>query len=214
MVREIPNGFTLDPVADQPLAPAIDTIVRGEPYVLFLGRINWKKGLDRLLGALSLVPAIRLVVAGNDEENYRAVLDPLAAGLGVSARVDFAGSVHGADKAALLSNARALILPSYSENFGNVVIEAMAAGCPVIVSKDVGLAETVRAAGAGLVVDGDPESLGAAMSRACSPMPGARPGHGRARDASSRISASPGRKWPRQMEELYASVLHGAGRNP
>ena len=165
LVREIPNGFTLDDTAGQPVSPAIEVIVRGQPYVLFLGRIHWKKGLDRLIGALARVPAVRLVVAGNDEENYRAVLDPIAARLGVSSRIVFAGSVHGADKAALLSHARVLALPSYSENFGNVVIEAMAAGCAVIVSKDVGLADTVHATGAGLVVDGDADTVSAAMSR-------------------------------------------------
>ena len=69
LVREIPNGFTLADTAGQPASPVIEAIVNAEPYALFLGRINWKKGLDRLFGALARVPAIRLVVAGNDEEN-------------------------------------------------------------------------------------------------------------------------------------------------
>lgn len=204
MVREIPNGVRLDEAADQPLAPAIDAIVRGEPYVLFLGRINWKKGLDRLIGALARLRDVRLVIAGNDEENYRAVLEPIAAGLGVSSRITFTGSVHGADKIALLSTARLLVLPSYSENFGNVVIEAMAAGCPVIVSKEVGLADTLQSTRSGIVADGDPDTLAEAMSRVLGDA-GLREelrARGR-RIADERFS------WPvvaAQMEQLYSSL--------
>lgn len=206
MVREIPNGFTLDEAAGQPLTPAIDAIARGEPYLLFLGRINWKKGLDRLIGALARVPAIRLVIAGNDEEDYRASLESIAAGLGVLPRMTFAGSVHGADKAALLKNARMLVLPSYSENFGNVVIEAMAAGCAVIVSKDVGLADTLLSTGTGIVVDGDPDTLAEAISRLLGDAALRREmGERGRRLARERFS------WPvvaREMEQLYLSVQH------
>lgn len=208
MMREIANGFTLDDAAGQPVSPAIDAIVRGEPYVLFLGRINWKKGLDRLIGALSRVPAIRLVIAGNDEENYRAVLDGIAARCGVTPRIAFTGGVHGADKAALLTNATMLVLPSYSENFGNVVIEAMAAGCPVIVSRDVGLADAVRSTGAGLVVDGEPDTLGAAMSRLLGDAQLRREMGER-----GRVVAHERYTWQAvaaQMEQLYAAVLNTA----
>lgn len=209
LVREIPNGFTLEDGAGQPASPAIEAIVHADPFALFLGRINWKKGLDRLIGALSRVPAIRLVVAGNDEENYRAVVDAMAARLGVSSRIVFTGSVHGADKAALLSNARFLVLPSYSENFGNVVIEAMATGCPVIVSKDVGLADTVLATRAGLVVDGDADSLGAAMSRLLGDA-ALRHEMGERGRTAARARYS----WPvvaGQMEDLYSSLLRRPG---
>ena len=205
LVREIPNGFTLDVMDGQRVSPKIEAIVSGEPYALFLGRINWKKGLDRLIGALSRVPKMRLVVAGNDEENYRAVLDPIAARLGVSSRIIFTGTVQGADKSALLSHARFLALPSYSENFGNVVIEAMAAGCPVIVSTDVGLAREVQATGSGLVVDGEADTLSAAMSTLF--------GNAVLRQEMGergRVAAQERYSWPvvaAQMEDLYSSLL-------
>jgi glycosyltransferase involved in cell wall biosynthesis len=212
MMREIANGVTFDTGNDQAASQSIDAIVRGEPYVLVLGRINWKKGLDRLIGALARVGSARLVIAGNDEESYRAVLDPIAARLGVASRIVFTGSVHGADKAALLSNARLLVLPSYSENFGNVVVEAMAAGCPVIVSKDVGLADAVRDTGAGIVVDGDPDTLSAAMTRLLGDA-----GLRREMGERGRVAAHERFLWPvvaSQMERLYADVLGAKSAHP
>ena len=92
-------------------SPAIEAIVSAGPYALFLGRINWKKGLDRLIRALAHAPQTRLVIAGNDEEGYRKVLEPIAAALGVADRVVFAGQVDGADKACLLE-ARAAAGPA------------------------------------------------------------------------------------------------------
>ena len=80
--------------------------------------------------------------------------------VGVRDRVHFVGPTYGAAKWSLLRAAKVLVLPSYSENFGNVVLEAMAVGCPVVLTPEVGAAEIVRSSGAGLVVSGDPESLG------------------------------------------------------
>src|SRR6185503_16990742 len=77
----------------------------------------------------------------------------------VRERVAFVGPVYGDDKAALLQHAMLLVLPSSSENFGNVVVEAMAAGCPVVVTPEVGAADIVRESGAGAVLEGDPGSL-------------------------------------------------------
>jgi glycosyltransferase involved in cell wall biosynthesis len=133
------------------------------PYVLFLGRLNWKKGLDRLIPAMQQVTNADLLIAGNDEENYRPELEMLARRYGVVDRVRFLGHVHGEKKWALLSSAQILALPSYSENFGNVVLEAMAAGCPVIVTPEVGMASIVHEAGCGVI--SDPANLGLEMKR-------------------------------------------------
>ena len=131
--------------------------------MLFLGRINWKKGLDRLVAALAHVPAAHLVIAGNDEENYRAVVEREAAAAGVTDRVRFAGQVGRDERDVLLDRSSFLVLPSYNENFGNVVLEAMARGCPVVVTPEVGASEIVRESGAGAVIDGDPATLGRAL---------------------------------------------------
>jgi glycosyltransferase involved in cell wall biosynthesis len=146
------------------LAPTVRAALERHQLLLFLGRISWKKGLDRLVQALAQVPGATLVIAGNDEEGYRPRLESLAAGAGVAGRILFVGAVAGADKAALLHGADALVLPSYSENFGNVVLEAMAAGLPVAVTAEVGAAQLVAESGAGLVAAGDPPALAAALA--------------------------------------------------
>jgi glycosyltransferase involved in cell wall biosynthesis len=160
---EVPNGVDA-PVAQGEASPAI-TALGSQKFVLFLGRINWKKGLNRIIAAMALVPELKLVIAGPDENGYRRVVEDLAAAHDVASRVVFSGPANAADKAALFRMACALVLPSYSENFGNVVIEAWAEGCPVIVTPEVGLADAVSACGGGWVVKGTPQELAGAIDR-------------------------------------------------
>jgi glycosyltransferase involved in cell wall biosynthesis len=158
----VPNGVDIktgfgtkyDVTAD------IRGVLEKGPFLLFLGRVNWKKGLDRLIPALQHAGDINLVIAGNDEENYQPQLERLAKNHGVIDRTFFIGPVHGDDKNILLQYASALVLPSYSENFGIVVLEAMAAGCPVVVTPEVGLSDMIRETGSGIVVQGEPGQLG------------------------------------------------------
>jgi glycosyltransferase involved in cell wall biosynthesis len=150
----VPNGINLPP--DSTRARSNDTL-------LFLGRINWKKGVDRLLDAVTMLPGVKVVIAGNDEESLTPKLREQAARNGITDRIDFRGPVAGAVKEELLQTASALVLPSFSENFGNVILEAMAVGLPVIVTPEVGLAPDVARAGAGIVTNGMPEPLAAAI---------------------------------------------------
>jgi glycosyltransferase involved in cell wall biosynthesis len=160
-------GFPLPPVFVVPngvdVPPGDGEEPQREPFLLFLGRVSWKKGLDRLIPALVHCPGVELKIAGNDEEGLRPELERLAEEAGVAGRVTFLGPVAGEEKASLLCRAAVLALPSRSENFGNAVLEAMATGCPVAVTPEVGLAETIRETGAGIVVDGDPVRLGEAL---------------------------------------------------
>jgi glycosyltransferase involved in cell wall biosynthesis len=157
----IPNGVSA-PARHAPLDRQRHPGTSG-PYALFLSRIDWKKGLDRLIAAWRWVPDMTLVIAGNDETGYQRELQKLAGENGVANRIIFAGPVSDQNKWALYENASMLILPSYSENFGNVVAEAMSMGCPVIVTPEVGLAKLVAESGAGLVVDGAPRPLAKAV---------------------------------------------------
>ena len=162
-IEVIPNGIDLPPPEAIAAASRVKALA-DRPMVLSLGRVNWKKGLDRLIPAMSHVPGARLVIAGNDEENYQPTLEALARESGVADRVTFSGEVLGDAKWELVASADIFALPSYSENFGNAVLEAMACGVPVAVTPEVGLAPSVAAAGAGLVLPGDPKVFGEALA--------------------------------------------------
>jgi glycosyltransferase involved in cell wall biosynthesis len=204
----VPNGVEIAPgFAEQvsSLSPFVHGVRDRGPYFLYLGRISWKKGLDRLVRALALCAGARLVIAGNDEEGLQSSLERLARECTLSDRVIFLGPVGDPDKAALLHHAVALVLPSLSENFANVVLEAMAAGCPVVVTPTVGLAETVKEAHAGLVAEGDPQALGQAL-RELLEDPGRRAtmGQNGAGVARERFA------WPvvgRQMAAVYEGIV-------
>jgi glycosyltransferase involved in cell wall biosynthesis len=161
MIHCIPNGVSW-PTSYATLAagPFCDVT---KPYALFLSRIDAKKGLDRLIAAWKWVPDVTLIIAGNDESGYREKLERIAVENEVHLRIRFIGIVSDDHKWALYENATVFILPSYSENFGNVVAEAMALACPVIVTPEVGLANLVRESGAGVVVDGTPRILAEAI---------------------------------------------------
>ncbi|MDQ3279835.1 MAG: glycosyltransferase [Acidobacteriota bacterium] len=138
----VPNGVDIAPRPD---------VARDENTLLFLGRVNWKKGLDRVIDVLPSLPHVRFVVAGNDEEGLTSTLRAQAERLGVANRVEFAGPVYGRAKDELMARATLFVLASTSENFGNAVLEALAMETPVVLSAGVGLADEVANADAGVV---------------------------------------------------------------
>lgn len=177
-----------------------------ENIILFLSRVNWKKGLDRLIEAMVYVSKGRLIIAGNDEEGYQKTLEQIAIKNGVSNRIKFIGPVYNQDKENLLNSASMLVLPSYSENFGIVVLEAMSYGCPVIVTPEVGLADVVAKYGAGLVCEGEPDILGENINRLLdNPDLGVEMGKIGQRVVQEQFS------WvviARQMERVYQNILN------
>ena len=174
------------------------------PYVLFLSRLDPKKGLDRLIAAWQFVPDLTLVIAGNDEQGYERSMQDLAAKLNVGHRIRFVGAVSDAHKWSLYENAMMFILPSYSENFGNVVAEAMAMGCPVVVTPEVGLADLVRASGSGVVVDGDPAAL-AEVIRTLTIDPEGRSKMGQRGRATAQLRLSADSA-AAEMEQVYRTI--------
>lgn len=144
-------------------------VLAGRTIVLFLGRIDPKKGLDLLLRALAEArarrPELALVIAGAGDPALTARLQTLAAELGLADATLWTGFLDGPTKLAALAGADMLALPSFSENFGNAVVEAMAAGLPVIVSDQVGIHHEIAAAAAGVVVPTEVAPLAAALAR-------------------------------------------------
>lgn len=110
------------------------------PHVLlFVGRVYPVKGLDRLLRAWARVDRLvradwRLRIVGPDQDGYMAELQKLSRELGLCEVVDFVGEKQGAALEAEYQGASCLVLPSHTENFGGVVVDALARGVPVIAS--------------------------------------------------------------------------------
>ncbi len=133
--------------------------IGAKKIILFLGRINFKKGLDLLVQALAQVVRLRrdvhLVVAGPDNDGWGARVRVWLKEAGLEGYATFPGMLLGEDKLAVLRDAQIFALSSYSENFGIAVIEAMACGLPVVISDKVNIWREVDAAGAGLVVPCD-----------------------------------------------------------
>jgi glycosyltransferase involved in cell wall biosynthesis len=142
---------------------------RGRPIVLFLSRIDPKKGLDLLLPSFAEArrahPGAILVVAGGGDDGYLDQLHRQADGLGLAGEVVWTGFLAGATKLSAMRAATLFVLPSYSENFGIALAEAMAAGLPCITTHEVGISDRILSRDAGLVVKPQVRELEAALER-------------------------------------------------
>lgn len=131
--------------------------------LLYLSRIDRKKGCDLLLKAFAQVAKqdsrLHLVMAGPDKTGWRGELEALAQGLGLAQRVTWTGMVTGDAKWGAYRAAEAFALPSHQENFGLVVAEALSCGVPVLISDKVNIWREIRDAGAGLVEEDTPEGI-------------------------------------------------------
>jgi glycosyltransferase involved in cell wall biosynthesis len=151
----IPVG--LDDACFRPAAPAGPD----GPYLLALSRIDPKKRLDLAIEAFqaaALTPGLvawRFVIAGDGHPDELARLRQVAARGPAADRITFTGWVDGDTKRTLVSGASLFVIPSHQENFGVAMVEAMAAGVPVLAAPGVNLAREIAAAGAGWEVAGD-----------------------------------------------------------
>jgi len=166
-VAIIPIGVDLPVAAD--LLPARSPASRGGT-VLFMSRIHPVKNLPGLLAAWRMLPpevaaGWRLVIAGPDEAGHGQEVVALVRQLGLQGSVELIGPVREGSKATAYQSADVFVLPSFSENFGVVVAEALAHGLPVIATTGTPWQELPRR-GCGWWVGSDPESLAGALVQA------------------------------------------------
>jgi len=164
----IGNGVFLEEV--EPLPPRGSFYARfpslgGRPYVLFLSRLHFKKGLDHLGAAFTIVarqvPEVRLVVAGPDG-GARADFERAVAQQGLTDRVHVVGPLYGTQKLEAFGDACCFCLPSRQEGFSVAITEAMACGVPVVISDACHFPE-VREAAAGRIVPLEPAAIAEAL---------------------------------------------------
>ncbi|MDB4766598.1 glycosyltransferase [bacterium] len=160
----IPNGISLE-VADQSLCKdefndAYPQLAE-KPFVLFLGRLHYVKGLDILAkAALSFFeqfPDWRLVVAGPDAGMKNAFEEAIESS-GIESKVHLLGPIYGSMKYSLLASCQIFCAPSRQEAFSVSIVEAMAAGKPVAITTECHF-EKIRTSRSGLVVDFDADLL-------------------------------------------------------
>ena len=129
--------------------------LRGKRVLLFLSRIQEKKGCDLLIEAFARVasqhPNLHLVMAGPDQTGWMAALQAQAQRLGVADRITWPGMLQGDMKWGAFYASEAFVLPSHQENFGIVVAEALGCGLPVLISDKVNIWREIEADGAGIV---------------------------------------------------------------
>lgn len=164
------------------------------PLAVALGRLHRNKGFDILLDAVARVPRLHLWLAGEGEE--RAALEGQAARLGIADRVAFLGWRD--DGAALLAAADMLVSSSRHEPLGNVVIEAWAAGVPVIAAASAGPRALIRDGATGLIVPPeDADALAAALRRLAAD-----------RDLRARLAAAGREAWAAEFAEARVVALY------
>lgn len=202
----VPNGTdAVQNVNADDASDDIKTLARERPLILFLGRMSWVKGLERLLHGFAPCKRGTLAIVGTDYDNLTPRLMQLARELNIADRVKFVPrTLTGVDKELAFASAQIFILPSISESFGNTAVEAMQRGVPVIVTRAVGAAEIVQQAGAGIVVDGEAVPLGKAIDRLVDD-----PALARAMGEAGRRYVQENYSWPNvaaRMEVLYESL--------
>lgn len=153
------------------------------PILLFFSRLHPKKGLhDLLLPAISqMTQPVRLFIAGGEDPHcpgFENQLKDQVKLLGLSGSVNFLGHIDSKDKWKYFDSADLLVLPSFAENFGMVVVESMVRGTPVIISDQVQAANIVKNHNGGLVIPRDVNVWTSVLEGALTENPLPRPTYG------------------------------------
>mgnify|MGYP005845932225 CR=1 FL=1 len=154
-IAVIANGIDVEEIT-------MKTCWKRKKTILFLSRIHVKKGIEFLLEAVAALKAqlygYTVRIAGEGEENYIRQLQERVQQLDITEMIDFCGGVYGDKKWELFREADLFVLPTYSENFGIVVAEALACGTPVLTTKGTPWAE-LESENCGWWIDLDKSSM-------------------------------------------------------
>jgi glycosyltransferase involved in cell wall biosynthesis len=163
----LPHGLSLpDPIPDaRARLRQLLKVPADEPVILFMSRLHPKKGLDYLIHALGKITHERFtfLLAGSGSPDYEAEIDTLLVSAGIRERTYLSGFVAGEMKSLLLQGSDMFALISHSENFGIAVLEALAAGLPVLVTPGVALASVVEQHKLGYVTELDVAAVASAL---------------------------------------------------
>lgn len=180
-----PNGIDAEPFkkSDKNLKISMPWL-EDKRVILSLGRISIKKGFDTIVPMFGMLTKkfddLHLLIVGNDEDGYKRQVKTMLKTFDLgyvdlsddgnsdssvdssdykNIKATFTGLLTGPDKVAAYKSSDFFVLPSYTENFGMTVVEAMASGVPVLISNEVGIYREIKEAKAGVVVDAEPEAF-------------------------------------------------------
>ena len=143
--------------------------LRGKRILLFLGRICYMKGCDILVSAFaqaaSRCPEAHLVMCGPDQEGLQRVLMRRAEQAGIADRVTWAGPLFGDERWPAFAAAEIFVLPSRCETFPVAVLEALACGTPVLLTRRVNIYPEIASARAGFICDATEASVADAIAK-------------------------------------------------
>ncbi len=134
--------------------------------ILFLSRIDKKKGLELLLHVLSKLDLNwKLSIAGNGDQSYVRQLKQLSISLMISSKLSWLGQITNEEKYAVFAQHDLTVLLSSNENFGNVIVESLAVGTPVLISDQVGLSTYIQMSDLGWVCSLQPDKVLQTLNR-------------------------------------------------
>ncbi len=162
--KVVPLPFDLDEYVEMPDAElayeSFDGLDRTLPKVLFLSRINYKKGIDRLIRSSAMLAKRgvkhQLVIAGTGDEPYVQEMRALAESEGIAGHTYFLGFATGQAKVALFGACEVFALPTSQENFGFVFFESLAAGTTVLTTKGTDTWPEIEQSGGGMIIENTP----------------------------------------------------------
>jgi glycosyltransferase involved in cell wall biosynthesis len=182
----------------QPDGPAFPEFA-GRPRVVFVGRVVRAKGVETLVAATALArtPGLQVLLVGDGPE--RPYVERLARRHGVADRVHVTGFVSHKRIPAVLRSADLIVLPSFYEELGTVLIEAMQVGVPAVATRVGGIPELVEHGTTGLLVEpGEPAALAAAIDTILAD-----------RELARRLGANAMRRAPEYDMDRLGAQVHG-----